>query len=180
MINKKLFLKYIKNPEKFKLKIKPRCLTFDPKAYHRPAAYTSDGFMLPCCWLDDPKNDFGVEYFGLKEEHLRVKNVDSIADIFKSDEWDHFFDPLLNDSIENRMVVTGLKGLGQAGNSISLSGIFGLDFTASTGKEILLKTNKPLSILMDCRGQVKTGLVRIEEKSPLREESDISEISSTP
>ena len=81
----------------FKLEIKPRCLTFNPKSYHKPAAYTSDGFMLPCCWLDDPKNDFGVEYFGLKDEHLRVKNVDSIADIFKSEEWDFFFHTLLHD-----------------------------------------------------------------------------------
>ena len=81
----------------FKLEIKPRCLTFEPKAYHKPAAYTSDGFMLPCCWLDDPKNDFGVEYFGLKDEHLRVKNVDKIEDIFKSEEWDFFFHTLLHD-----------------------------------------------------------------------------------
>ena len=29
----------------FVLDIKPRCLTFEPKAYHKPAAYTSDGFM---------------------------------------------------------------------------------------------------------------------------------------
>ena len=80
----------------FKLNIKPRCLTFEPKAYHKPAAYTSDGFMLPCCWLDDPKNDFGVEYFGLKDEHLRVNKVNELKDIFLSDEWDHFFDTLLN------------------------------------------------------------------------------------
>ena len=97
MINKKLFLKYINNPEKFKLKIKPRCLTFDPKSYHKPAAYTSDGFMLPCCWLDEPKNDFGVEHFGLKDEHLRVRNVEKLEEIFKSEEWAHFFDTLLND-----------------------------------------------------------------------------------
>ena len=81
----------------FKLKIEPRCLTFNPKSYHKPAAYTSDGFMLPCCWLDDPKNDFGVEYFGLKDEHLRVRNVDKLEDIFKSEEWDHFFWTLLHD-----------------------------------------------------------------------------------
>ena len=81
----------------FKLKIEPRCLTFNPKSYHKPAAYTSDGFMLPCCWLDDPKNDFGVEYFGLKDDHLRVKNVEKLEDIFKSEEWDFFFHTLLND-----------------------------------------------------------------------------------
>jgi|TARA_B110000459_G_scaffold187864_1_gene220574 hypothetical protein len=81
----------------FVLDIKPRCLTFEPKAYHKPAAYTSDGFMLPCCWLDDPKNDFGVEYFGLKDEHLRVNKAESIEAIFKSEEWDHFFHTLLHD-----------------------------------------------------------------------------------
>ena len=43
------------------IRIKPRCLTYEPKSYHKPAAYTADGFMLPCCWLDDPKNDHGVE-----------------------------------------------------------------------------------------------------------------------
>jgi hypothetical protein len=80
----------------FKVEIKPRCLTFEPKSYHKPAAYTSDGFMLPCCWLDDPKNDYGVEYFGMKDDHLRVKNVDSLNDIYTSEEWDHFFDTLLN------------------------------------------------------------------------------------
>jgi hypothetical protein len=80
----------------WKLLIKPRCLTFNPKSYHKPAAYTSDGFMLPCCWLDDPKNDYGVEYFGLKDEHIRVNKFNELKDIFLSDEWDHFFDTLLN------------------------------------------------------------------------------------
>jgi hypothetical protein len=81
----------------FVLEIKPRCLTFEPKAYHKPAAYTSDGFMLPCCWLDDPKNDFGVEYFGLKDDHLRLNKAESIEAIFKSEEWNHFFWTLLHD-----------------------------------------------------------------------------------
>ena len=81
----------------FVLEIKPRCSTFEPKAYHKPAAYTSDGFMLPCCWLDDPKNDFGVEYFGLKDDHLRLNKAESIEAIFKSEEWNHFFWTLLHD-----------------------------------------------------------------------------------
>ena len=57
------------------IRIKPRCLTYEPKSYHKPAAYTADGFMLPCCWLDDPKNDHGVEEkFHLKYEELALKN----------------------------------------------------------------------------------------------------------
>ena len=79
------------------IKIKPRCLTYEPKSYHKPAAYTADGFMLPCCWLDDPKNDHSVEeVFHLKDEHLALKNNDKLEDIFGSKEWEHFFDSLLN------------------------------------------------------------------------------------
>ena len=75
----------------------PRCLTFQPKSYHKPAAYTSDGYMLPCCWLDDPKNDHGVsEVFHLKDEHLALKNVNSLEDIYGSKEWEHFFDSRIN------------------------------------------------------------------------------------
>ena len=51
------------------IRIKPRCLTFQPKSYHKPAAYTADGYMLPCCWLDDPKNDHALENeFHMKDE----------------------------------------------------------------------------------------------------------------
>ena len=60
------------------IRIKPRCLTFQPKSYHRPAAYTADGYMLPCCWLDDPKNDHALENeFHMKDEHLALKNVEA-------------------------------------------------------------------------------------------------------
>ena len=48
------------------VKIKPRCLTFpmtDPE--HMPAAYTSDGYMLPCCWLDQPELDDDVKNLSL-------------------------------------------------------------------------------------------------------------------
>ena len=49
------------------VKIKPRCLTFpmtDPE--HMPAAYTSDGYMLPCCWLDQPELDDDVKIWDLE------------------------------------------------------------------------------------------------------------------
>ena len=67
------------------VKIKPRCLTFpmtDPE--HMPAAYTSDGYMLPCCWLDQPELDDDVKKMGLKEEHLAVKNNSKLEDIYSS------------------------------------------------------------------------------------------------
>ena len=89
--------KNLKEMDPKDIKIKPRCLTYEPKSYHKPAAYTADGFMLPCCWLDDPKNDHGVEeVFHLKDEHLALKNNDKLEDIFGSEEWEHFFDTLIN------------------------------------------------------------------------------------
>ena len=79
------------------IRIKPRCLTYEPTSYHKPAAYTADGFMLPCCWLDDPKNDHGVEEkFHLKDEELALKNNDKLEDIYGSKQWEHFFDTLVN------------------------------------------------------------------------------------
>tara|TARA_B100001123_G_C14928051_1_gene874528 strand:- start:135 stop:458 length:324 start_codon:yes stop_codon:yes gene_type:complete len=79
------------------IRIKPRCLTFQPKSYHKPAAYTADGFMLPCCWLDDPKNDHALENeFHMKDDHLALKNVNTIEEIYGSKEWAHFFDTLIN------------------------------------------------------------------------------------
>ena len=80
------------------IKIKPRCLTYTPKSYHKPAAYTADGYMLPCCWLDDPKNDYDIEErFKLKATHLAVENNDKLEDIYGSKEWEHFFDTLVNE-----------------------------------------------------------------------------------
>ena len=79
------------------VKIKPRCLTFpmtDPE--HMPAAYTSDGYMLPCCWLDQPELDDDVKKMGLKEEHLAVKNNSKLEDIYSSKEWSKFFDTIVN------------------------------------------------------------------------------------
>ena len=56
-----------------------RFYLYEPKSYHKPAAYTADGFMLPCCWLDDPKNDHGVEEkFHLKDEELALKNTKNL------------------------------------------------------------------------------------------------------
>jgi hypothetical protein len=36
------------------MKIRAKCLAFDSND-SKGAAYTSDGYMLPCCWLDDPQ-----------------------------------------------------------------------------------------------------------------------------
>jgi len=78
------------------MKIEPKCLAFnsrDPKG----AAYTSDGFMLPCCWMDDPPVYRYVVEAGLKDPELALENNEKLEDIFTSDQWENFFQTLLND-----------------------------------------------------------------------------------
>lgn len=79
------------------VKIKPRCLTFPwTNEEHMPAAYTSDGYMLPCCWLDQPELDDDVKKWGLRDKHLALKNVNKMEDIYGSKEWSKFFDTIIN------------------------------------------------------------------------------------
>ena len=75
----------------------PKCLEPPGANIGRSIAVTATGFVLPCCWLDDPKNDHALENeFHMKDEHLALKNVEKIEDIYGSKEWAHFFDTLIN------------------------------------------------------------------------------------
>lgn len=55
-------------------------------------AYTSTGQILPCCFCDTgyPEWKKQFEYYGLWDEHLNIKNVNSILEIMMSDEWYYF------------------------------------------------------------------------------------------
>jgi hypothetical protein len=78
------------------MKIIPKCLAFNTKD-NKGAAYTSDGFMLPCCWLDDPPVYRYIKVCGLKDKELLLSNNERLEDIFTSDQWENFFQTLLND-----------------------------------------------------------------------------------
>jgi|TARA_B110000503_G_scaffold22141_1_gene33987 hypothetical protein len=78
------------------MKIVPKCLAFNTRD-NKGAAYTSDGFMLPCCWMDDPPVYRHVKACGLKDEELLLSNNERLEDIFTSDQWENFFQTLLND-----------------------------------------------------------------------------------
>jgi len=66
---------------------------------NKGAAYTSDGFMLPCCWMDDPPVHRYVVEAGLKDPELAVEKNECLEDIFASDQWENFFQTLLHDPI---------------------------------------------------------------------------------
>jgi hypothetical protein len=76
------------------MKINPKCLNYTSND-NKGAAYTSDGFMLPCCWLDDPPVYRYVKQCGLKDEELLLSNNERLEDIFTSDQWENFFQTLL-------------------------------------------------------------------------------------
>ena len=78
------------------MKIRPKCLAFNAKD-NKGAAYTSDGYMLPCCWLDDPPLYRYVKECGLKDPKLAVENNISLEEIFGSDTWENFFQKLVTD-----------------------------------------------------------------------------------
>lgn len=73
------------------MKIEPKCLK-----KQKCAAYTSDGFMLPCCWLDNPAVYRYIKACGLKDEELLLSNNTCLEDIFTSDQWENFFQILIN------------------------------------------------------------------------------------
>jgi len=76
------------------MKIDPKCLKFSND--NKGAAYTSDGFMLPCCWMDDPPVYRYIKECGLKDPELALANNNCLEDIFTSDQWENFFQTLLN------------------------------------------------------------------------------------
>jgi hypothetical protein len=80
------------------MKLHPECLGKAlNKKYVRGIAYTSEGYLLPCCWLDIPRLKPELERFGLFNEKLRLENNNSVEDIIESDEWQSFMEVVLND-----------------------------------------------------------------------------------
>ena len=78
------------------MKIQPRCLDFKTPA-NKGAAYTSDGYMLPCCWLDDPLVYSHMVECGMRDTSLLVSENTMLENIFVSDQWENFFTTILHD-----------------------------------------------------------------------------------
>lgn len=69
-------------------KIYPKCINNDQEIGH-----TARGYILPCCWWDRP-NLFNSEIKHLVQEKFKLTNVDSISEIFESEEWKTFYQNL--------------------------------------------------------------------------------------
>jgi len=71
--------------------LKPKCHK-QSKEPPKGVAYVSTGHLLPCCWCDslNPKYIEEFKKLGFFFEDLKVKNNDTIEDIFMSDVWINF------------------------------------------------------------------------------------------
>jgi|TARA_B100001094_G_scaffold329155_1_gene391265 hypothetical protein len=69
--------------------INPKCLNGE-QCY----GFNIDGYLLPCCWVDHPTRigQFKI----LTKDKFKLSNVDSIESIIESEEWQEFFDVLIN------------------------------------------------------------------------------------
>ena len=77
------------------IRIKPRCLTFQPKSYHKPAAYTADGFILGVGNVSETtepiKNTFNLTLSGVDQSLVSIiLNENIINDTAKI--WQGFLD----------------------------------------------------------------------------------------
>ena len=78
---------------------RPQCVL--NTATGRSFGSSAKGYLTPCCWIDfsfykdiEELRSDDPQLVGLFEEHLKIKNNDSIEEILLSDEWIEFYDNL--------------------------------------------------------------------------------------
>lgn len=77
------------------MKIDPKCIIVKEGAKEiQGIAYTSNGYLLPCCWLDSKTFESELKAKGLLNEQLKLANNNSVEDIISSEEWIKFVDEL--------------------------------------------------------------------------------------
>lgn len=76
--------------------LKPKC------KIDKPWAYTSDGFILPCCWCDKRRKDADEKegWIHFKRPALHIDNVESIEEIIEHPVWQEFW-RILEEEPEN-------------------------------------------------------------------------------
>lgn len=81
------------------MSLKPECMpgNIDRKGYIRGFAYTSQGYLLPCCWLDTQRLVNELRKYGLFDKELRLENNSTVYDILNSKQWQKFIHIINND-----------------------------------------------------------------------------------
>lgn len=65
---------------------------FRPSCIHdnKEPAYSSTGYILPCCWCDTGFILEDKDFASIVQEKFRLDNVQSVKEIVESDEWKEF------------------------------------------------------------------------------------------
>ena len=58
-------------------------------------AYTSDGYLLPCCWCDAPSTRKDFVDLGMYNEGLKLSNNESVISIISSNIWKKFINTIM-------------------------------------------------------------------------------------
>ena len=86
--------------------IKPACMSYyydesGRQEYGNPVtksiAYTSDGYLLPCCWCDAPSTRKDFIELGFYDERLKLSNNKSVLDIISVNIWGEFIKTIMHD-----------------------------------------------------------------------------------
>jgi hypothetical protein len=84
--------------------IKPECMPYyydesNKQTYNtgvsQGIAYTTDGYLLPCCWCDAPSTRKSIEELGFYNETLKLSNNESVLHIISSEVWKNFIDIIM-------------------------------------------------------------------------------------
>ena len=73
--------------------LEPKCFpeNFKKQKQIQGIAYTSTGYLMPCCWLDgDLIYLKEYEKLGLHDEELKLANNKCVEDIIYSKQWQNF------------------------------------------------------------------------------------------
>ena len=76
-------------------KIKPKCF------YKMEAAINAQGFLLPCCWCDQPWTLEQECFKPLVQDKFHLSKVKDINEVIYSKEWQKFKKDLEESNIEN-------------------------------------------------------------------------------
>jgi hypothetical protein len=66
---------------------------FTPSCIHdnKELAYSSTGYILPCCWCDSGFILDDDDFKNIVQDKFKVENVENVSEILESDEWIDFF-----------------------------------------------------------------------------------------
>lgn len=84
------------------IRIKPKCWPVnengerDDSLARMPPAFSANGYFFPCCWME--KTEYVEKNIhNLFDEELKITNIESVDEVFNSEQWKKFYMTMLFD-----------------------------------------------------------------------------------